>query len=121
MAKSESYVEAGRRIARTIRSRYTIKTKEDFLTAYSDYMQTSPKDLTTGEQKVLNNAKREFKFKEPREKPLKAQQIRKEDKFNVPSRKSGKIVLAKKTIVTIKGKKIVRFRDRKGQFVSVKK
>ncbi len=43
------------------------------------------------------------------------------DKFTKIGKSKGRIVYGRPVIVTIKGKKIKRFRDRKGHFISVKK
>lgn len=42
-------------------------------------------------------------------------------RFSIPARSKRKVVYAYKTHVVVKGKSVIRYRDRKGHFVSVKK
>lgn len=46
--------------------------------------------------------------------------IAKKRLFTIMARSKGKVVRAREIIITFKGKKLKRFRDRKGRFVSVK-
>ncbi len=57
-------------------------------------------------------------FDTARQKVTKAQRIQRD--FTIPARIKGRVVFARKTSVVVKGRSVVRHRDSKGRFVSVK-
>ena len=57
-------------------------------------------------------------FDTARQRITKVQRIQRE--FTIPARSRGRIVFAKRTSVRVRGRSLVRHRDSKGRFVSVK-
>ena len=57
-------------------------------------------------------------FDTARQRVTKAQRIQRE--FTIPARSKARIVFAKRTSVRVRGKSLVRHRDSKGRFVSIK-
>ena len=113
--------------------------------AFADYSQKHPdvsterifrkakgrdlrRDRLKTAKRVVKTRKEYIKFTAPevdlrgfdtaRQRVTKAQIIQRE--FTIPARSKGRIVFARKTFVVVKGKRVVRFRNAKGQFSSIK-
>ncbi len=88
-----------------------------------DRQQTAKTVVKTKEEFIKKGARRVdfagFDIKESEIRKLKLKKPPKE--FDVAAVVKSKVVFAKRSSVTVKGKKIIVFRDQKGRFASVKK
>ena len=117
------------RLAENIERNFTIKDDTDFDKAFEVYI---GKTLTPKQKTLRNKSRIEFRekfgFRVDVTKELKPMDKEKDGVvlknrgsilFNFTGRSSGKVVKARKIFVEVKGKKVMRFRDRKGRFVRV--
>lgn len=117
------------RLAENIERNFTIKDDTDFDKAFEVYI---GKTLTPKQKTLRNKSRTEFRekfgFRVDVTKELKPMDKEKDGVvlknrgsilFNFTGRSSGKVVKARKIFVEVKGKKVMRFRDRKGRFVRV--
>lgn len=112
--------------------RRKIADRATFDMAFAKTMMMS--DLTDKQRKfrddVFNSYKKEYGIATQRE----LTELRKDRKeferdilraskgeFSIPAREKGRIVYARKDSVRIRGKPVVRYRDKKGRFVSIKR
>ncbi len=85
-----------------------------------DRRRTARRVVTTREQFIKEGASEvDLKGFDTARQKVKREVIRRRT-FNVPARVRGRVVFAKKTSVVVKGKRVVRFRDARGRFVSPK-
>ena len=117
--RDESYIEASERIVRVVKREYKPKTLNDFLVGYDDYMGVSPRAMTPKEKQFKKMVVDTAGYK-AEEKPKKEKVVITKRKLTIPAKKKGKVVFAERTFVRIKGRQYTRFRDRRGQFASIK-
>lgn len=86
-----------------------------------DRQQTAKTVVQTREEFIEKGARRvDFAGFDIKESEIRKLKLKPPKEFKIPATVKSKVVFAKKTTVTIKGKKIVRLRDQLGRFASAK-
>lgn len=135
------YQDEADRFAEGLHQRFGKKIfeRETFIEHYHKYINATT--LSSKEKKFMNIVEKEYakthtnyaiaeslgeKGKNPQAKKAfvtyeKSLQKNKERVMDIPAKKKGKVVFAEQTSVKIFSKNVIKYRDSKGQFVSIRK